>query len=113
MTTSGIHLDFIVKVSKFCNLRCTYCYEWDDLGDTRFMSLENIRIFFENIKTYLKQKGNSYKQSSLGFIWHGGEPLARPASYWQSIIDLEYEIFGKQFTENSIQNSLQSNLTLL
>jgi len=33
---------FVMKVSKLCNLRCTYCYEYDELANRERMSLDQL-----------------------------------------------------------------------
>ena len=33
---------FVMKISKYCNLRCTYCYEYNELGNKERMSLDHI-----------------------------------------------------------------------
>ena len=43
---------FVFKLSKYCNLRCDYCYEFPHLGDRARMGLEQIRDALENIKRY-------------------------------------------------------------
>jgi sulfatase maturation enzyme AslB (radical SAM superfamily) len=32
-------LEFVVKLSKYCNLRCSYCYEFEDLHKKDRMNL--------------------------------------------------------------------------
>ena len=41
---------FVFKVSKYCNLRCDYCYEFPHLGDMSRMRVDQIRAAFQNIK---------------------------------------------------------------
>ncbi len=43
---------WIVKVSKFCNLRCDYCYELPKLGDRTRMTREQARALFANMAEY-------------------------------------------------------------
>jgi uncharacterized protein len=31
---------WVVKLSKLCNMRCSYCYEWNELGNPARMSPE-------------------------------------------------------------------------
>ena len=47
--TSGAIM-FVVKISKFCNLRCSYCYEFEELGQRRRMSLADLHAFFTNVR---------------------------------------------------------------
>lgn len=104
---------FIVKVSKLCNLRCTYCYETPELANRERMSLENIQRMFIHIREYLHDWGADTETHKLEFIWHGGEPFAQPVDYWESILALQRSSFGEEFQRSSLINTIQSNLTLL
>ncbi|GEM_PF-2187348 len=103
----------IVKVSKLCNLRCTYCYETPDLANKARISLENMERMFLHLRDFLPQPDEGESAHKLTFIWHGGEPFAQPIAYWQDIIRLENKVFGEEFKKNSITNEIQSNLTLI
>jgi len=104
MTSAGPSIDFIVKISKFCNLRCTYCYEYDELGNKRRMSLEQLRAFFEHIAATAAAHGR------VRFIWHGGEPLLIPLQVYENIGRLQREVFPPTLT---VVNLVQTNLTVL
>jgi uncharacterized protein len=108
-----MRIGLIVKVSKFCNLRCTYCYETPWLADKARMSLEDIEKMFVHIRDYLWRQSRKPKDHLIDFYWHGGEPLAQPIEYWEEIIALQDRLFGRRFRKKSIINSLQSNLTLV
>ncbi|HJT05979.1 MAG TPA: radical SAM protein [Stellaceae bacterium] len=97
---------FVVKLSKYCNLRCTYCYEYLELGNKERMSLERLRRFFANAAAYADQNGIR----SLSFIWHGGEPFLIPLDFYEEIRRLQDEAFGERI---AVVNSVQTNLTVL
>lgn len=107
-----MEIGLIIKVSKLCNLRCTYCYEFPELANRARMSIDDIRRMFWNLKDFTGDSGGK-NDHRLNLIWHGGEPFAQPVSYWESIINLQKEVFGEEFLKKSIINSVQSNLTLL
>jgi uncharacterized protein len=98
---------FVVKVSKLCNLRCRYCYEFSQLGNPRKMSLEQLAAFFRNLDEYYGALPHDVR---IRFIWHGGEPLLVPPEYYWSIFELQRQIFGSRI---EVQNSVQTNLTRL
>src|SRR5262249_59245690 len=106
-------IGFIVKVSKLCNLRCTYCYETPELANRARMSLENMERMFVHIRDYLRDWGAETETHELQFIWHGGEPFAQPVDYWEGILAAQRSLFGEEFQRSSLINSIQSNLTLL
>jgi uncharacterized protein len=103
LSARGIQV--VVKVSKYCNLRCTYCYEYRELGDKRRMQLDRLRRFFANIAAYA---ANGLE--SVSFIWHGGEPFLIPLDYYDEIYRLQQEILAGRV---KFSNVVQTNLTVL
>jgi uncharacterized protein len=107
----GIH-NWVVKVSKLCNLRCRYCYEWEDLAKTDRVSLDDWRTLLQNVRTYhearLRPIGGVHETR---IIWHGGEPLLLPTSYMEEVMKLEREILGAHdLSSAGYQNQIQTNL---
>jgi uncharacterized protein len=97
---------FVVKVTKYCNLRCDYCYEFPHLGDKARMGLEQLRLLFENIKRSIAELA----VEDINFIWHGGEPLLVPVEFYEQLGRIQKDVFGTQF---SCKNTVQTNLTVL
>ena len=97
---------FVFKVSKYCNLRCDYCYEFPYLGDKARMSLDQIRAAFENIKSSI----NELAIEDVDFIWHGGEPFLVPLEFYEQVNLIQKDVFGAELKYN---NSVQTNLTVL
>ena len=104
--TPNSAIDFVVKISKFCNLRCSYCYEYAELGERRRMRLDDLRAFFLNVRTAVRE----YGRDRIHFIWHGGEPFLVPLDYYERIGELQREIFGDGI---ECLNLVQTNLTVL
>jgi uncharacterized protein len=101
-------VQFVVKTSKHCNLRCRYCYEYTELHKQDVMTLDQIRSMYQHIESYYRQLGNPVE---IHFIWHGGEPLLQsPDFYWQAL-DLQHEIFNLDLY--LLRNTIQTNLTIL
>ncbi|MDP5220371.1 radical SAM protein [Ruegeria sp. 2205SS24-7] len=98
---------WVVKASKLCNLRCSYCYEWDELGDPKKLSLELWRNFFSGIRHLSEEAKVERKSVSHKLILHGGEPLILPLNYLQSIMDIATDYGGDDL---DLQNCLQTNL---
>jgi uncharacterized protein len=99
-------VSLVVKVSKLCNLRCSYCYEYPELDNRDRMSIEQIGKMFEHLADYYRTKDRT---SELRFIWHGGEPLVQDPAYYR-------EIFAEQnryLADMNVRNWVQTNLTLL
>src|SRR5262249_24096471 len=97
---------FVMKISKYCNLRCTYCYEYRELGNKERMSLHTIGQIFEHIIAYAD--ANRYESAS--FVWHGGEPFLIPLDYYDAIGQLQREMFADKVPT---WNVVQTNLTVL
>jgi uncharacterized protein len=97
---------FVFKVSKYCNLRCDYCYEFPHLGDKSRMKLAEIEAAFRNIKSSI----DDLAIEKADFIWHGGEPLLLPLAFYEGIDRIQKDVFG---TELNYINSVQTNLTVL
>ncbi len=85
-----------VKVSKLCNLRCAYCYEYPHLDDAARMPIEGWRQILESARWYHEtlQRDNPNEKVVTQIVWHGGEPLLLPVSYYEKVLALQREVFG-------------------
>lgn len=99
-------VNFFVKVTKFCNLRCKYCYEYPYLSDKRKIEEPEARKMFVTLAKYFSQTGQN-----VHFIWHGGEPFVLPPAYYQNLFEIQATIFGEYGV--TYENSVQTNLTIL
>ncbi|AUS99852.1 radical SAM protein [Nostoc sp. CENA543] len=101
-------VQFVIKTSKHCNLRCRYCYEYEGLADKTAITLEQIESLFRHVADYYR---NLDFPVDIEFIWHGGEPLLQhPSFYWQAF-DIQNQIFDHP--SDRVTNAVQTNLTLL
>lgn len=96
---------FVMKVSKLCNLRCTYCYEYDELANKERMPLDSLAFFFESLADHYEKQG---WKDEIRFVLHGGEPLLLPDSYLRGFVGLQKELLGARGVR--YRNSLQTNL---
>ncbi|MEZ8192981.1 radical SAM protein [Vibrio sp. 1F279] len=55
----------VLKATRLCNLRCTYCHSWAE-GP-------NQTIKFERLVTIVKRILSIPNVSRVEFVWHGGE----------------------------------------
>ncbi|MGB5086206.1 MAG: radical SAM protein [Methylocystis silviterrae] len=102
------HLEIVVKISKHCNLRCAYCYEFAELGDRARMSLAQIERLFETLRSYIDARGDL---ESVRFAWQGGEPLLVKPAVWREIDVLARRLFAG--TPAPVSHIVQTNLTAL
>ena len=76
------NITWAVKASKLCNLRCRYCYEWDDLSNPARMPVEGWARVLTAARRYhdlhAARFGGRY---TTAIVWHGGEPLLLPRPY--------------------------------
>lgn len=103
MTSGSISL--VLKVTHECNLECSYCDYIHSLPKVDVKS--NLSI--NDLENILIKTAQSYKDISL--IFHGGEPLILPISYYENVIRIQHDI-----TRNYnviFSNSIQTNGTLL
>jgi uncharacterized protein len=102
-------LELVVKISKYCNLRCTYCYEFAELGQKKAMSLDQLRTLMITVKDLATIR----QLKRVNFHWHGGEPFMIPLARWNEIADLADEIFPSSALPFEVTHSVQTNLTIL
>lgn len=90
-----------------CNMACDYCYY-----------LEKSKIYSETPQTFMseqllerfiKQYIESQTTPNVFFIWHGGEAMIRPLSFYKKAVELQ-----KQYAQGRvIENCFQTNGTLI
>jgi uncharacterized protein len=107
-------VDWVIKTSKLCNLRCRYCYEWDDLGDKARMSLALWEKVLVALKAHMAAAVERYRPFAgvrARVILHGGEPMALPLGYLADVIALQNEILPAEWlAKGTVSRALQTNL---
>lgn len=104
-------VNWVVKVSKLCNLRCRYCYEWNELHRTERISLSEWERLIDSVRRYHERRsaeaGEPFKTT---IIWHGGEPLLLPLPYLRSVFEMQHQMLGALLDTGAVVNALQTNL---
>jgi len=100
-------MNFVIKLSKLCNLRCTYCYEYAELANKERMPLEDIAFLFRSIAQYAAK----HPGIPIHLILHGGEPLLLPREYLRAVGKLRDDYLLKAGVQ--AKTSVQSNLFAL
>lgn len=96
------HTFLIVKATRICNLRCTYCHSWrEGKGNTM-----PFNILAKTIRDILSAKD----VERVDFVWHGGEVTLLDPSYIKKALWLQS--FFKQDGQ-VVTNSIQTNATCL
>lgn len=76
--------------TQLCNLNCDYCYISEDKRrKNQSFSLESMDLAFRNVL------GSKILGESLEVVWHSGEPLLQPISYYEQAHQLILSL-GKQ-----------------
>lgn len=92
------HINTLIKPTNDCNLRCKYCFH-DKYGYSKGL------LEMKHLKKYIILLSQKYQY--INIIWHGGEPLLAPISYYEDIYN-----FCKKLSSN-FTFSIQTNGTLL
>lgn len=100
----GYHTSLlVVQSTPFCNIDCTYCY-LSNRSSKKQLGLQSAELFFSKIFRF----PSVYDQ--LTIVWHAGEPLVLPPSYYEQM----FELIGKIAPSGlKIYHSFQTNGTLI
>lgn len=92
----------IMKATRYCNLRCTYCRSWSD-GPDQSMPFD---VLAHTIHSALTAPG----VLDVKFVWHGGETTLRPIRFYERALWLQ-----ERFRQpgQTISNVIQTNGTRL
>jgi uncharacterized protein len=102
---------WVVTPTKLCNLRCSYCYEWNELSNPARMSADLLRRVLLTARDYHVQLSSRFPEVVTNIAWLGGEPLALPVEYLDRIMQLEEEVVGDLLASDAgFYNVVQTNL---
>lgn len=96
----------VKPVGAMCNLACRYCYylEKKDLyAGSRTLISDSV------LEEFIRQYIGAQTQREVLFVWHGGEPLLLPVSFYERALQLQRKYAGGHV----IDNCIQTNGTLL
>lgn len=91
-------LVIVLKATRLCNLRCTYCHSWGE-GPGQTMSFETLVHSVRSILAIPNIK-------RMEFVWHGGEVTLLKPSFFQKLIWLQQKF---KRPDQFISNSMQTN----
>jgi len=95
---SAQKLVVVLKATRLCNLRCTYCHSWAE-GPNQTMGFETLARAIRKILAIPNIK-------RFEFVWHGGEVTLLKPLFFHKLIWLQQQF--KQ-PDHYITNSMQSN----
>ena len=90
----------IMKATRLCNLRCTYCNQWRD-GPNQIMGFE---VLARATRDVLRAPG----VRRVEFVWHGGEATLLPIAFYRKALWLQEQF---RTPGQSVNNVMQTNAT--
>lgn len=88
-------VEWVIKASKLCNLRCAYCYEWNSLANPQRIAVDEWRGILAAIRDYHVLLALQLRRPiETRLIWHGGEPLLLPAAYLDEVMAMQHEMLA-------------------
>ncbi len=93
----------LIQATSFCNINCRYCY-LPDRAIFRRIKLETLDRIFQSLFS------SSFISNEVLFLWHAGEPLTLPISFYEQAFSLQ-----KRWNEREVRiaNAVQTNATLI
>lgn len=92
-----------LKPTNFCNVDCAHCYLPEAVrANKERMSEETLH----KVMSFLKEMKEKGRHDKITILWHGGEPLVLPVSYFKMASKIIDEYFNPDEIEESIQTSL-------
>ncbi|MBV9948969.1 MAG: radical SAM protein [Myxococcales bacterium] len=104
-------ITWVIKLSKLCNMRCSYCYEWNELDDpTRMDPALLVKVYRAAADLHFaRRRAGSCVITNL--VLHGGEPLILPPAYLRTVFDCARHVFAAEtLASREVHFSVQSNL---
>ncbi|CNC10982.1 radical SAM/SPASM domain-containing protein [Yersinia pseudotuberculosis] len=92
-------LVIVLKATRLCNLRCTYCHSWAE-GP-------NQTILFSTLIHIVRQILAIPNVNRFEFVWHGGEVTLLKPAFFKKLIWLQQQF---KRPEQYITNTMQSNI---
>lgn len=96
------HIGLIVKGTRLCNLRCTYCHDWRT-GPDQIMSFP---VLARTIFAALSDPDHD----AVDFIWHGGETTMLPIRFYEKAMFVQSRF---RRPGQRVSNLIQTNGTRL
>jgi len=92
----------IMKGTRLCNLRCTYCNYWRE-GPNQVMRFPVLARAIRDVLT-------SPRTVNVEFVWHGGEPTLLPIAFYRKALWLQQRF---RRPGQVVKNRVQTNATRL
>jgi uncharacterized protein len=93
----------VVQPTPFCNINCRYCY-LPDRNDKSQMAQNTVAALFDKVFS------SGWVGEGLTVIWHAGEPLVLPISFYEAAFETIETLRPRKL---QLQHSIQTNGMLI
>jgi uncharacterized protein len=93
----------VVQPTPFCNINCRYCY-LPDRNDKSQMAQSTVAALFDKVFS------SGWVGEGLTVIWHAGEPLVLPISFYEAAFETIETLRPRKL---QLQHSIQTNGMLI
>jgi uncharacterized protein len=93
----------VVQPTPFCNINCRYCY-LPDRNDKSQMAQNTVAALFDKVFS------SGWVGEGLTVIWHAGEPLVLPISFYEAAFETIEALRPRKL---QLQHSIQTNGMLI
>ncbi len=90
-------LSVVIKPTLACDMGCRHCYHSPEEMSS------GARISFDRLERLFTMLSREY--DSVWFVWHGGEPLSMPFSFYRKVLDMQERILGPNRYGNTVQTN--------
>ena len=93
----------VLQPTPFCNIDCDYCY-LPNRSDTGRMNVSTVRLSARRLVE------DDLAGPAITVVWHAGEPLTLPPSYFEEAFAILEEVLGRHC---AVSHAIQTNGTLI
>lgn len=96
-----LSLQLLVKVTRACNLRCTYCSDW---------RASSLTMSDATLDRMTRNAFADPAHRAVDFVWHGGEPTLAGLAFFERAVELQ-----RRYNRGThlVRNTLQTNGTTM
>ncbi len=104
------NVSFLIKpASSLCNMRCSYCFYFDESANREFASFGMMN--HETLRSLVKAAFEEISPGGvISFAFQGGEPMLAGIDFFRDFISLEQEYKKPEVT---VQHAIQTNGLLI
>lgn len=94
-------ISLIVKITDKCNMRCDYCYNYQEAKEYDELATADINRLIDLLAEKFKK---------INIIWHGGEPLLVERDKFLNVIRYQHDKNNTLFSNSIMTNGLLLNI---